>query len=58
MAILTQAIYNLIQSLPIYQGIFYRTRTNNLKNYMVIQKTLDNQNNHEKDQQSRKNHAL
>ena len=37
--------------------IFYRTRTNNFKIYMETQKTLNNQNDLEKEQQSWRNHA-
>lgn len=38
-------------------GIFYRARTNNFKICMVTRKTLNSQNNLEKDKQNWRNHA-
>ena len=39
-------------------GIFHRTRTNNLKNFLETQKTPNSQNNIEKEEQSWRDHNL
>ena len=41
----------------ITNGIFYRTRTNNVRICMETQKTLNSQNNLEKEEQSWRNHV-
>ena len=51
MTVLPKTIYNAMQSLSNYQGIFHRTRTKDFTTCVGTQKTLNSQSNLEKQKQ-------
>ena len=58
MTILSRQSTDSLKFLPEKKGIFHRVRTNNSKICRETQKTLNKLNNLEKEEQSRKYHAL